>query len=194
MTRSHVIVEHAKDAGVQNLLTVFGGKLTTFRLMAEQTVDLVCAELSIDRSSQTATTPLEPERETFFWLPQRWAQVEQLDFSSRQEIICECELVKRAEVEHAIANMPTVDLDDIRRDLRLGMGPCQAGFCAYRAAGIAHQISTKPTIENGLCHFLEERWRGLRPLAWGQLLRQMELTRRIYLELLHADDLVEPIA
>ena len=32
----------------------------------------------------------------------------------------------------------TTNLDDIRRLLRLGMGPCQGGFCIYRATGILH--------------------------------------------------------
>ena len=34
----------------------------------------------------------------------------------------------------------TANLDDIRRTLRLGMGPCQGGFCIYRATGILHAV------------------------------------------------------
>ena len=34
----------------------------------------------------------------------------------------------------------TTNLDDIRRALRLGMGPCQGGFCIYRATGILHGL------------------------------------------------------
>ncbi len=34
----------------------------------------------------------------------------------------------------------TTNLDDIRRSLRLGMGPCQGGFCIPRATGILHGI------------------------------------------------------
>ncbi len=34
----------------------------------------------------------------------------------------------------------TTNLDDIRRQLRLGMGPCQGGFCIYRATGIMHGV------------------------------------------------------
>ena len=34
----------------------------------------------------------------------------------------------------------TANLDDIRRSLRLGMGPCQGGFCIYRATGILHGV------------------------------------------------------
>jgi hypothetical protein len=38
--------------------------------------------------------------------------------------------------------------------------------------------------DGGLRLFLEERWRGIRPLAWGQTLRQLELDRRLATELL----------
>ena len=34
----------------------------------------------------------------------------------------------------------TTNLDDIRRAMRLGMGPCQGGFCIYRATGILHAV------------------------------------------------------
>jgi glycerol-3-phosphate dehydrogenase len=64
------------------------------------------------------------------------------------------------------------------------MGPCQAAFCAFRAAGIAHAIDRDAHPQSWLIDFLRERWRGMRPLGWGSGLRQMELTRRIYLDLL----------
>jgi hypothetical protein len=38
--------------------------------------------------------------------------------------------------------------------------------------------------EDALEAFLEERWKGMRPLSWGHGLRQMELMRRIYIEML----------
>ena len=55
-----------------------------------------------------------------------------------EQVICECELVPRCKLEEAIERTGTVNLDDIRRQLRLGMGPCQGGFCIYRATGIMH--------------------------------------------------------
>jgi glycerol-3-phosphate dehydrogenase len=56
------------------------------------------------------------------------------------DLVCECELVTRAMIEQAAASNPTVTLDDLRRDVRLGMGPCQGGFCTFRAAGILHEL------------------------------------------------------
>ena len=37
------------------------------------------------------------------------------------------------------------------------------------------------------------RWRGVRPVGWGHGLRQMELTRRIYLDLMHLHHLPEKV-
>jgi glycerol-3-phosphate dehydrogenase len=41
---------------------------------------------------------------------------------------------------NAAQQNPTLTLDDLRRDVRLGMGPCQGGFCTYRATGILHEL------------------------------------------------------
>lgn len=46
-------------------VVVIGGKLTTFRLMAERTADAVCKELGVDRPCATATTELAPARVGF---------------------------------------------------------------------------------------------------------------------------------
>ena len=55
-----------------------------------------------------------------------------------EEIVCECELITRGRLEESIARRGTESLDDLRRQVRLGMGPCQGGFCSYRATGILH--------------------------------------------------------
>jgi len=132
-------------------------------------------------------------------------------------------------LENAVRNNPTLTLDDLRRDVRLGMGPCQGGFCTYRAAGILHEMSkderrttndidetwnvaylqspaynTAPhdlstairnpqsTISNPnllLRDFLQERWKGLTPILWGQQLKQERLDELIYQCLMNADHL-----
>jgi glycerol-3-phosphate dehydrogenase len=103
-------------------------------------------------------------------------------------VVCECELVTAEAIQAALDASPTIDLDDLRRDLRLGMGPCQAAFCAYRSAGLLGGREPDLDPSPGLRSFLEERWRGLKPLVWGHTLRQVELNRRIYQDLLGLDD------
>jgi len=98
------------------------------------------------------------------------------------DLICECEFVPREDIRRTLAADSPQTLDDLRRDLRIGMGPCQAGFCAFRTAEIMAQVLPQPSQD--LAAFLHERWKGLRPVAWGDTLEQMELTRRLYAELL----------
>src|SRR5206468_7274037 len=53
-------------------------------------------------------------------------------------LLCECELVTRERVREAVDG-GLVELEDLRRKLRLGYGPCQAAFCAWRAAAVVSE-------------------------------------------------------
>lgn len=65
ISRGFSVIDHA-DEGVANLHTVVGGKLTTYREMAEATSDLVCERLGVDADCETATERLpgadDPDR------------------------------------------------------------------------------------------------------------------------------------
>jgi hypothetical protein len=78
------------------------------------------------------------------------------------------------------------NLDDIRRSLRLGMGPCQGGFCIYRATGILHGVGHLDGGEaaESLLGFLQERWKGVWPILYGDQLRQARLDDWIFQGLL----------
>jgi glycerol-3-phosphate dehydrogenase len=184
LPRAHTILDHATTHGVPGLVSVIGGKLTTFRLMAEEVMRVVAPKLGASTTCRTASTPLEPAGRTYHRLPRRLEQIEHPSSASSASIVCECELVTRPALESALRSAQAPDLDDVRRDLRLGMGPCQAAFCGYRAAGLAVRMLGSAPADGGLGAFLQERWRGLRPLAWGQTIRQLEFNRRIMAELL----------
>ncbi|MDF1498958.1 MAG: anaerobic glycerol-3-phosphate dehydrogenase subunit GlpA [Anaerolineales bacterium] len=186
LPRAHALLDHKEADGVDGLVSIIGGKLTTFRLMAEETVDLICNKLEQEATCTTATTPLAPAASTtLFTLPERLErQSESVSRSDNDHLICECELVNQTQLERAILSDERPSLDDLRRDLRLGMGPCQGAFCAYRAAGIASRIKPSIVSVSFLESFLNERLKGLSPLAWDGGLRQIDFMRRIYLELL----------
>jgi glycerol-3-phosphate dehydrogenase len=188
LPRTHALIDHATSGGPARLFTIIGGKLTTFRLMAEETVDLVAAQLGSSVPCRTADTPLSPPPPRYHRLPYRLERLSASGAANRQGVICECELVTAEAIHSALDASPTTDLDDLRRDLRLGMGPCQAAFCAYRSAGLLGGREPGVDTNPGLLSFLEERWRGLRPLVWGHTLRQVELNRRVYQDLLALDD------
>ena len=243
-TRSTALLNHQERDGAAGFLTITGGKWTTFRLMAESAIDAACAQLRVSRPCRTPQTAVPGVEQGHYWLGHRLNEVEEESLQS--DLICECELVTRSMLESAAQRNPTVTLDDLRRDVRLGMGPCQGGFCTYRAVGILHQMraaSDDDTIEVAdwevaylqspahnrqnssasgraaaspapasasdaprraaaidpqadvsqpnllLRDFLQERWKGVMPILWGQQLRQERLDELIYLSILNVDHL-----
>src|SRR4051794_25734286 len=110
---------------------------------------------------------------------------------NRDEVMCECEVIGRRRLEEEIHRRWSTNLDDIRRSLRLGMGPCQGGFCMYRATGILHgveQLSGEQAAES-LGSFLQERWKGVFPILYGDQLRQARLDDWIFQGLLDVEHL-----
>ncbi|MCK5673410.1 MAG: (2Fe-2S)-binding protein, partial [Spirochaetales bacterium] len=103
-----------------------------------------------------------------------------------ENIMCECELVSRSKVKKVIEDTNTKHIGDIQHRTRLGMGPCQGGFCTYRALGMLqemNQVSSEESLDT-LKRFLQRRYKGSRPLLWGDQLREEQLVEGIYLSLL----------
>jgi glycerol-3-phosphate dehydrogenase len=192
ITRSFVLLDHGQRDGLEGFITITSGKWTTYRKMAEATVDLACQKLGVQRPCRTHLEPLpESKQQTGHYLGMPLAHIEKN--AAYGQLICECELVSSSEVERAI-NTGAKTIDDVRRDVRLGMGPCQGGFCTYRVAGLLHKLrhSRVEDTNVALRDFLQERWKGLLPILWGQQLRQERLTELIYIGLLNADHLPGP--
>jgi glycerol-3-phosphate dehydrogenase len=65
ISRGFFLLDHDED-GVANLASIVGGKLTTYRQMAEESTDLVCEKLGVDAGCRTAKRELpganDPER------------------------------------------------------------------------------------------------------------------------------------
>jgi glycerol-3-phosphate dehydrogenase len=103
-----------------------------------------------------------------------------------KNIVCECELVTRQEVERIIKQTATRNVGDIQHRTRLGMGPCQGGFCTFRALGIMNDLSVISPDQSMemLRGFLQRRYRGIRPALWGDQLREEQLVEYIYLGIL----------
>ena len=188
VSRSHALLDHRERDGVDGFLTITGGKLTTFRLMAQHTVDKMCEQLGEDRPCTTATTELPAsEDHRFYALGDRLAKRE--ENLADEQAICECELVTRSTLEEVMRRRDSTNLDDIRRQLRLGMGPCQGGFCIYRATGILHGVEELDGEQamGSLNDFLEERWKGVWPILYGDQLRQARLDDWIFQGLLDVE-------
>lgn len=193
VSRTHAVVDHRARDGITGLLTMSGGKLTTMRLMAQDLVDAMCDQLGDPRPCRTRDEPLPGEQldgEPYTLgtrLSRREATLQD------EQLICECELIGRGRLEEAMRRRGTTNLDDIRRALRLGMGPCQGGFCIYRATGILHAVERLDGAEaaESLRTFLEERWKGVWPILYGDQLRQARLDDWIFQGLLDVEHLPE---
>ena len=101
--------------------------------------------------------------------------------SGDNSLVCECEDVSVGEVNYALEELNVTDLVDLRRRTRVGMGTCQGELCACRAAGLlarAHHCARE--AKRDLATFLNERWKGVYPVAWGDTLRENEFTQWIY--------------
>lgn len=113
------------------------------------------------------------------------------DNAKDQAVICECEMVTQGEINYAINQLDVHNLVDLRRRTRLGMGPCQGELCTYRAAGLFEECGQVSGNQSSqlLTHFLEERWKGIKPVFWGDALREAEFSYWIYEGLFGASDI-----
>lgn len=200
VSRGIVLLDHAKRDGLEGFITITGGKLMTYRLMAEWATDLVCKKLGIDAVCRTAEIPLpgstESRREVDRKLrnkplAQRRSTIARHGAlatkigdgdSIRNSLVCECEEVSIGEVEYALENLSVNNLVDLRRRTRIGMGTCQGELCACRAAGIMGRRDPicARKAKADLVRFLNERWKGMEPIAWGDTLRESEYTTWVY--------------
>ncbi|MBN1572080.1 MAG: anaerobic glycerol-3-phosphate dehydrogenase subunit A [Deltaproteobacteria bacterium] len=193
ISRSFSVINHGVIDDVRGLVSVVGGKLTTYRLMAEKVVDLIAKELGVHIPCSTAERPiLGSESGEFYKLGNRFDKIEILSRKKPEgieEIICECELVTKKEILKVIEETGTTDLNDIQHRTRVGMGSCQGGFCTYRLLGILHELGMVSDYRANdiLIRFLEERWRGIRPILRGDQLVEEQLMEGIYLGLFALD-------
>ena len=87
LSRDHAVLDHEKLNGVRGLISITGGKLSTYRQMAEDAVDLACEKLgrrlpcrthletlegkTIQLSPLTTHPQLRPQKDTATW--GRWS-------------------------------------------------------------------------------------------------------------------------
>ncbi|MDR1852541.1 MAG: anaerobic glycerol-3-phosphate dehydrogenase subunit A [Propionibacteriaceae bacterium] len=181
MSRGMSIIDHESRDGLKGFLTIAGGKLTTYRLMAKNIVDVMCEQLGDSRPCTTDTEPVpEAKSGKNYFVSHRLHDREQE--WQKDQIICECELMSRKMFEKLLEEKPDASFDDLRRQLRLGMGPCQGGFCSLRAAGIACDKGSWSAdhATAALRLFLKNRWIGLWPILSGDQLKQTALDNWIF--------------
>ena len=171
ISRGFVLLDHAED-GLDNFITITGGKLTTYRLMAEKAADLVCARLGVTAPCLTRLQPLPATRACQWTEPGLAAKIWLKNNPPRDRLLCECEMVPREAVDSIVGSMGMIDdragLKAIGLRSRLGKGTCQGVFCGVRTVAYLYNRG----VYNGdeglveLRAFLKGRWKGIRPILW----------------------------
>lgn len=196
ISRGIICIDHAQRDGLEGMITITGGKMMTYRLMAEKATDMACKKLGINKPCTTATTPLPGTAGTDTDSPKKWYTTAHSAAKGRQglrvqnikeetledkALVCECEEVSVGEVKYAIEQLHVHDMLNLRRRTRVGMGTCQGELCSCRAAGVLCDsgIGAPKALEH-LGTFLNERWKGMRPVAWSSTLDEAQLSATIY--------------
>lgn len=202
LSRGIVLLDHEERDGLSGFITITGGKLMTYRLMAEWTTDLVCKKLSTAKECETAEKPLPGSEKNDFSVKKAThniysgPSVVQLSAHDRHgslaeniprgdklddSMVCECEGVSIGEVKYAINELHVTNLKDLRRRTRVGMGTCQGELCACRAAGLLGEaMNQQSKAKDDMANFLQERWKGMYPIAWGETINEIQFTSWIY--------------
>lgn len=190
ISRGIVCLDHERRDGIPGLVTITGGKLMTYRLMAQQATDLVCAKLGTKARCRTAVTPLPgSEKKVSRPFPLKAAAGRQGTMVRKVSepeggYVCECEQVTAAEIRYAVDELGVRTLEDLRRRTRVGMGTCQGSFCIEKAAAALADALGDPSMAGELSHdYLRERWKGMMPVGWGDTLREMEYMQRKFNEI-----------
>ena len=200
ISRGIVCLDHETRDGVKGFVSITGGKLMTYRLMAELATDLVCRKLGVTKACATADTPLpgsvdgriETVSKRFegkVSAGQKGAAGRQGDLVGKikfatpedKQLVCECENVTLAEIKYAVSELGVRNLEDLRRRTRVGMGTCQGTLCIRKAAKALAIALGDPSLAPKLAaDYLDERWKGMRSVGWGDTLREMEFMQRVY--------------
>ncbi len=192
VTRGFALIDH-NSQNLGNFCTITGGKLTTYRLMAEKAADLVAARLGNSTPCRTGIDLL-PSGEACRWTepgasPRYWYQAN----NAEDTILCECEMVPQSAIDQIIHCAPGAEaemtLEAIALRSRAGKGPCQGSFCGIRIASYLYDQGYYQD-RTGLIHmrnFFNERFKGQRAVIWGQQMAQMELAEALHCGLLGLD-------
>lgn len=182
--RGFVLLDH-EDHGLENFISITGGKMTTYRLMAEKTADLVCRRLGANSPCLTAKEPLPAPPATAWLEPYHLRRQWLASHDPKDVLLCECEMVPASAVDQIadglLAQGDPLSLRGVFLRSRMGRGTCQGAFCSHRLVAHWYEQGLLGDAE-GLKlvrDFFESRWRGTRPVLWGGQLAQSQLQEAI---------------
>ena len=194
ISRGIVLLDHEERDGLAGFITITGGKMMTYRLMAEMATDLACKKLGVDKACETAEKPLPGSERSMSkkGLPTARIAAEgrhgaltsniSADTIMDRALVCECEEVSVGEMKFAVDTLHVKNLINMRRRTRVSMGTCQGTLCACRAASVLCNLTKTEAKKSqaDLASVMAERWKGMRPVAWGDTLKESQLMSMVY--------------
>lgn len=204
LSRDYKVIDHGEAGQAPGLLTMTGGKLAAYRLMAEDACNLLCEKLGNSEPCRTAELPL-PGGEAEADIPALAARggighaaalrlafrhgaragevLADRDGDQRPATtVCACEPVLDSELRHIAREEGVRKLSDCWLRVRLGVGACQGSGCAAAAAGVlAEELGwdAERTIRE-VAEFAAGRWRAVAPALDGAQVAAMELHRSVH--------------
>lgn len=192
LSRRYEIFDHETRDRVAGFITVAGGKLSMYRLMAEETADAVCAKLGVEATVPEREQPLPGSESDAPPAEELAAQYGITAYAAARlsrrhgclseavlaegpaRLVCRCEPVTEAELVHAVRHEQVRTLADAFRRVGLGSGPCAGATCLERAATVIGRElgwSTSRAREEAVT-FRRGLWLGrsavLDPIGWAQ--------------------------
>ncbi|MBN1945381.1 MAG: FAD-dependent oxidoreductase [Bradymonadales bacterium] len=200
LSREHELFDH-RSHGAANLFSIVGGKLASYRIMAEEVVDRIAALAGNQSKCRTAENPL-PGGEPHDLTPAAFEEVGIGSYAAarilyrhgsragrildilRQEprtrtFVCSCEPVTEAELRYVIRHEQVRTLDDCRRRCHLGVGPCGGTRCAMRSAQIfCQERDLSPSSVSDVARsFASLLWKDRYAVTSGPQLAQEEISQ-----------------
>jgi glycerol-3-phosphate dehydrogenase len=174
-------------------VSIAGGKLSMYRLMAEETSDAACRKLGHQAPCTTATSPL-PGNESDMETPSELARRHRipalaavklqsrhgsnadnvLEDMKEGRIVCRCEPITEAELAYAARHEQVRSLADAFRRVGLAAGPCAGAACIVRAAEvIGRELGWSASQRfDAAREFVSGAWLGRAPVlghaGWAQ--------------------------
>ena len=192
LSRRYEVIDHS-ESGAEGFITIAGGKLSMYRLMAEETSDAVCRKLGHEAPCTTATRPLpgnESDPEPASDLASRCgipalavvrlqgrhgSNAEKvLDEGNTARILCRCEPVTESELVYAARHEQVGTLADAFRRVGVAAGPCAGAACILRAAEVVgRELGWSSTQRfDAAREFVRGAWLGRAPVlphaGWAQ--------------------------
>ena len=199
-SRGFKIFDHWKRDDIKGVYSIAGGKLTTYRLMAEKISDIVAVELGLSKHTVTHKEPLpgfydskdieklskkyELSRMFIAKAFNKWGGLIKRFFDQKvkPELVCFCEHVTLGELTYLAKSGLLKTLGDAMRGTRATMGPCQGQNCLLRVATILMENvrGYDESIVGDIVEQLEKKWKLNSVILDGSQAEQIALHKAVF--------------